>query len=277
MPENEKSSFKHGIIVALIGAIFGALVTIVGQPYVNQVFEEAKTPRLVKEYHQTNVRGLPDNVRKQITLITSRYNIRHVGGGPAEEITVSIHSDKDISASSIVIDPSSETATVKDVNGKFKKIEIPAIRPKGQVSFEITHSPSNQIQLEEISKSGEIVDSEFAARSSRNGWWEYFIVGLILTVILGILIVIYISLKKGADYLVGMESGTSDNIDAEKKTKIASILVLVITYNFISYFGLGGLSLPRIPIQDAFYALLMYVIVTNYKRILIIIEKALYK
>lgn len=274
MPENDKSSFKHGIIVALIGAIFGALVTIVGQPYVNQIFEETKTPKLVKEYHQTNVKGLPDDVRKQITLITSRYNIRHVGGGPAEEITLSIHSEEDISASSIVIDPSSEAATFKEVNGKFKKIEISAIRPKGQVSFEITHNPNNQIQIEEISKVGEIVDSEFSARSSRNFWWEYLFIGLFLSLILSILAAVYLSLKKGADYIIGVEIESSENIDSEKKAKIASIFVLVISYNFISYFELGGLSLPRVPIQDAFYALIMYIVVTNYKKILIAIEKA---
>ncbi len=273
MSENNKT-FRNGIIVALIGAIFGALVTIVGQPYMNQIFEEAKTPKLLKEYRQTNISSLPDAVRKQITLVTSRYTIRHVDGGTAERITISIDSDEGISASSIVIDPSSETATFREINENFKKIEIPAIRPKGQMSFEITHSPNNQIRVEEILKAGEIVDSEFEVMTSHNNkWWMNLFIGLLLTGIVSILTAVYFSLKKGANYIVIIEGTSGENISYETRSKIASVFSLAITYNFISYFGFINLSLPRIPIQDAFYALLIYVIIINYKKILTAIEK----
>ena len=124
MSEHRESSFRNGIIIALIGAVFGALVTIVGQPYINQIFEKAKTPKLLREYHQTNIESLPDNVKSQISLITTRYGLSHSGGGSAEQITVTIKSSDKIPLQSIVIDPSSETNSINEINDNLKGTSI---------------------------------------------------------------------------------------------------------------------------------------------------------
>ncbi len=272
MSKNKDSSFNKGIIIALVGAIFGALVTIVGQPYVNELFEEAKTPKIIRDYHKPSIEGLPSNVKNQISLITTRYSLKHTGGGSAEQITVTINSSRKLPVQNIVIDPKSEKSSINQVNEKIIKIEIPAIRPDGSLSFEVTHSPDNKIQIDEIAKTGAI-NSSFVNRSFGMEWWQYVLIALFAIAWIGLVWLAYLALRKGADYLVSLESSGGSNNTEVSNSKIASIVVGVLAFNFISMLDLGIIDLPYIPIRDIFYAFLFYILVTNYKAIKLFFSK----
>ena len=275
MTEQRDSSFKNGIIIALVGAVIGALVTIVGQPYINRIFEEAKTPKLLREYHQTKIESLPDSVKSQISLITTRYSLIHTGGGSAEQVTITITSLNKIPLRGIVIDPSSEPNSINEINDNIMKIEVPAIRPTGKLFFEITHSPKNQIKIDEIAKIGEIVSSNFNSPGPSREWWRYILIGLFLFFWIGIIGFGYWALNKGAMYLISLESISDKNVAEPSRSKIATIIVVVLTLNIISKLDLGVIDLPYIPISDIFYAVLLYLIVTNYRALKSLLSKAL--
>ena len=205
MSENGANNFRNGVIVALVGAVFGALVTIVGQPYVNQIFEETKTPKLLQEKHSTNIASLPSNVKSQIALITTRYSLRHVGGGAAEQVTITIKSSEEVPLSNLIIDPSSEPNSINEISKYIKKIEIPVIRPTGVLLLEITHSPKNEIEIDEISKIGEVVSSNFSSSGPAMEWWQYLLIGLFFLVWGGFIWFAYLFLSKGAKYFVSLE------------------------------------------------------------------------
>lgn len=273
MSEEQSKRLRNGILIALIGALFGSILTIFGQPYINRLFEEAKIPNLLKESGQANIKGLPKDIQGQIAFITTDYSLSHIDGGTAEQITITISSSDSISLESISIDPISESNSVNQINERIIKIEIPEIRPSGKISFEITHSPESQILINEILKSGEISETEFKSYDSGLKWWGYLLIGAGIMLIIGIMWLIYSTLSTGAKYLVSLESPETENSEVAK-SKIASIIIIVLAFNFLSMFDLGIVDIPRIPISDFFYALMIYLLFTNFKAIKATFKKA---
>lgn len=258
---NDTTKFRSGVFIAVIGAVFGALITIIGQPYVNQLFEEAKTPKLTKDVRSTNINQLPPEVKNQISLVTSRYSIQHISGGTAENLTIDIVTSEDIPLANLVVDPSSEPHQIDAINGNRFKIEVPSIRPGGLISYEITHSPNISIESSEIIGQGEIDVFQWSGSVSGMEWYQYLLLAAFIILWIVIIYIAWRALNRAAQHFVSLEAtGTEDR----KNSKLASILVGLVSFNFISRMDLGIIDLPSIPIGDMFYALLIYIIVTNY-------------
>lgn len=261
---------KSNLIVGIISVVIGSFITIFGQPYVNDYFESSKTPILLKELHQTNIDNLPNDVKKQITLVTTRYNLRQIQGGTAEHLTIKVTSSDTLLVSNLIVDKKSEANKLLDISETFKKIEVDSIRPNGSLSFEVTHSPSNLITIEEIAKLGMIIESEIEQIDDSFRWWEYLLI-IMISVIFPACIVLglFFFLNKVVNYFYLLESGQSK----ADYSSLAWIIAIITIFCILS--KIKGFPLPEIHVSELFYAVMLFIVISNYKKIKNIIDNQL--
>lgn len=262
---------KGNLFVAIVSVILGSLITIVGQPYVNQYVEGSKTPVLLKKFDQTNIENLSDDVKKQISLVTTRYSLRQIQGGTAEDLTVKVTSTNDLPISNFVIDKNSETNSVIDISKTFKKIEVKSIRPNGLLSMEITHAPDNKITIEEIVKLGYITDNEIEKIESSMQWWQYLLLALLAVFWGGVIYLAYLAIVKTINHFSIIESGLTEPDKKGFPYTLAIIVGFLITLSIVS--RLKIIPLPTVNVSEFFYAVMLYLIVSNYEKIKKIIDK----
>lgn len=270
---NGETSTQTSWILTIIGAVLGSVLTIVGQPYINEKFEERKTPQLVKETISHNLNYLPNDVKEQITIVSTRYSLENVSGGTAEDITITITSDSNFPDKAIVINPQSEKYQLNSTDHKIKKIEVPNIRPSGIVSFEITHNPQNHISISEVIRTGVILSSDATRQDGDNSWWQYVLLLLFIFFWVGLIWLFYISLSKGAKYFLSLDKGEEIEVNENFRSKFSVILVAILCINLLAGMNLGLIDIPHIPIRDIFYALVIYILVINYKSLKAILKK----
>ena len=132
------------IISAIGGALIGAILTVFGQPYFTTILDRAKEPILASEVISTNIANLPDELRRQITVITTRYTIKHRSGGAAKKVTLNAESSVELPASTFQVQ-TTETYQIKKTGAKTFSIDVDEIRPQAEVVIEATHTPSATI------------------------------------------------------------------------------------------------------------------------------------
>ena len=112
-------------LIGIIGIVVGSILTIIGQPYVEQKIQEQRASVLTKEIDKIDTAALPAELQKQITILPVRYALQHRTGGTAKNITIYLNSDIPITSSELRFDEKSEAYTLTQVNNKSIKVDLP--------------------------------------------------------------------------------------------------------------------------------------------------------
>ena len=215
MAEIQDKKKSNSFLIAVASAILGSLVTIIGQPYISNLYEETKLPIISRERSTTNISSLPDNVKDQISVITTRYALKHYSGGSGKDVSILIKGTSQLDVANLIVDPGSEPNIVTQLNKQQIKVDIKSIRPNGKIVMEITHSPDNDIVWEDLIGEGSILN--ISSINSDDGFDKYdFYLILFIIALLLVLIAIGIFLRKGAKDFVNIED--SGNCNGQVKT-----------------------------------------------------------
>src|SRR3989304_1088825 len=115
-------------LIGIIGIVVGSILTIIGQPYVEQKIQEQR-------------------------------------------------------ASELRFDEKSEAYTLTQVNNKSIKVDLPAIRPGGIVTFDIITDINNKVNFQELIEDGKILDKKsYDSQANQVDYLKIIAVGLIILI-----------------------------------------------------------------------------------------------
>jgi len=249
------------VVAALLGAALGAILTIFGQPYFTSVLDHAKSPLLVSEVSSTNIDGLSEELRRQITVVTTRFSLKHRSGGTAKNVTIEISPSVEILRTSVVVAQSSEPFEFKSSAAKSFTIDIAAMRPNSSIVVEVTHAPSIKVEWTTLVAEGSAIDAIELERRSKSGLGSrpeaLWFVGFMLATLVGLSLV--------AKYIArAIPSATSDEqsqFSEASHRRLVWLLSFCLLWNWV--IRSSGMDLLHFPIAEILYALIIYLIVTN--------------
>jgi len=257
-------------LIGIIGIIVGSILTIIGQPYVEQKIQEQRASVLTKEIDKIDTSALPAELQKQITILPVRYALQHRTGGTAKNITIYLNSDIPITSSELRFDEKSEAYTLTQVNNKSIKVDLPAIRPGGIVTFDIITDINNKVNFQELIENGKILDKKsYDYQTNQVDYLKIIIVGLIILIWGTFLVIAVIMLQRvwfGWNKMELNSEQTSNLINS----RIIKLIMIILIYDVVvgSFGPLGGfLPLPRVSFSELFFMFSLYLLITRYKLI----------
>lgn len=248
------------IVIGLVSAALGALISVLAQAYVTAKLEKSSTPIVTYSVSTPVLDGIPDSELKKIALVNTQIAVKHMSGKQAKNISLIIDSTEPFGVENFITSKSIESAKVIALSDRKFKIDIAELRPQGTVSVDIAHTPTNEISIAEnplIEDGGELLSSELYVSRKDNmidQWW--FSLAAIVTVTVSVLIVFYILIV--ISRRIGGAITRAFLVRHQDETFVQSvvhILVFAVVFNGIIRSGYAiGLELPTIPISDMFYA-----------------------
>lgn len=263
------SKNSNGILAAVIGAIIGAMLTVIGTPIINNSFESNKIAGIAKEVSTTKISNLPQNVQEQIALVTTKYSLKHMTGKTGKGITISLSASEKISKNNFIIDKVSEPHEINSFDGLNYKINIPTFRPKSKFDIEVTHSPKTKIVWNEIIEEGLVIETDVPVSSKI---WDIFWNAATLVILLacGFLILLFLLLKYLVNLVLLLDVDSGRNLEENEKRKFAWIIFSLWILSYL----IKGVSSSNffISFVEAFFGLLLYLLITNRRFLLKIID-----
>lgn len=267
----------RSFIVAIISVVVGSLLTLFGQPFINEKIQEKRVPILVKEVYRPDISGLSAELQKQVTILPVKYTIEHKVGGTAKNLTISINSDSPIRSSELRFSERSEGYSLRQITEKSIKIDVPVIRPPdGIVTFELLTGVNNKLQFQELAEEGKILTTEsFAAENKKSNLLAIAVIAVII-VLWGALVTILVTIFRriGAHWR-NMEIA-AEKASNDIREPLVKLMIILIVYDLIvgSLGPVGGfLPVPRLSFTEMFYAFCLYLLITRYKLIEAVLQK----
>lgn len=244
------------LLVGLLGAILGAVLS----PLVTQYLSDQKQPVLQTEERRPNLYGLDDNTLKQISLVSTTYVVRHSAGAQADNVAVRLQSSEPLNPGSIAVDAGAELAALKPVNDHTIQLDLAHMRPGTVLSITVTHRPSAKLEWETIAGNAVLTSS----LETPNNWREVAIaltvVGAISLSVIGAAFLVASWVRRRAIAQSAAEQGGSGGT-------LAFWIAFAIVINIALRVGGRFLGISSIPLDDVFYGLLIFLIVTNWTAI----------
>jgi hypothetical protein len=263
---------KNNPVIYIIVSIISVLATLIGKPAIEAKFRESQAPVLVKEIDKPDFSGLPNDLQKQITVLPIRYTLENKTGGTARNVTVFINSSASVTLPEVKFNAVSEPYNITQTNPNSLRIEVPAIRPAGTISFDLLAAPDSKVEFKELAAEGKIESKESFASQEKK--FTIFTIGAIAGVLilwLSLLIVaIFAFVKIGARWrqMEGTDTGINRN-------QLIGLFIIATVYNMVvdstGPFG-AFLPLPHIYFTNLFYTFLLYLLITRYKLIEAILQ-----
>ena len=255
---------KKKIILATVTC----LLTLLGNYWLTYFVQEKAKPVLVKDIYLTDLSGLPPELQKQIPLVPIKYSLQHKSGAVAQNLTVLIKSDLLLSISDLKFSVESEDHQFGMVDSQTFKINIPAIRPNGQVSFQIIVPASSKITFTELAQNAQIVFAkDLESQKQKNSIYETcMIVAAILLWVAFIVWVSFLVWRIGKWWRDKEGAATPDEVKNKVVYLIAILFIYQVATGSLGPFS-GFLPVPHIPFSDIISAFILYFLVTRHKLI----------
>ena len=253
------------LALVVIGALLSALVT----PYAADRFEQNKTPMLIKESSQP-LSSLSEDERSThgITLWPVTYDLRHMRGGTAKNISILIAGPKTLKNAQLQLSPESEKAALVRVDDKTTRVDVPEIRPGGRVHFSLTVPGRKEVSITERAEQGTIM-SEADYRSIDTARSQ-----AVKQLLIGLVIVIWILLLTGLIAVVWRLGRRWHQIETSAagvpafSGSLVWLIAGVLIYNVVGgALGPFAIMLPTIRVSELFWALAFYLLATRYRLI----------
>lgn len=244
----------------MAGAVVGGILTILGTPFINTAFERTKVPGIAKEVSRTKIDTLPSSVQDQITLVTTRYSLKHMSGGTGKGVTIILTAGQQIPKTNIVVDKTSEAFDITTADEKSYKINIPVIRQKAGFVVEVTHQPKNTLTWDERAEEGKIVDTQ--GPTDQRAWdlvtnaWTIFIVLSSIGALL-----IFLLVKYFVNVLLITDTSTGRELTSAEKKRFASVIFSIWAFSNLTK-GLTGAGVA-VSLSEAFFGFALYFAITN--------------
>lgn len=157
--------------LAVASGFLGSMLTLL-QPYTQQLFDKA--PILVKEIY---VSKFSPPFCSQLTAFPLKYALVHKSGGSARNISIFIKANRPFTLSEIRFDSWCEPYLAKQLENAVR-IDVPIIRPGGNVTFELLTDGKGDINFHERVEFGEVVDiGSFARGTEESNVFKLSIIG----------------------------------------------------------------------------------------------------
>ena len=250
--------------VALLGAISGALLTIVGQPYAEKLYSESQLPTLTKAVRVPSLTSLPSSVAGKIDFVVTSYRIEHRSGKAAEDLSITVRTSEPLAKESFKLDPSSEVHKFVVLSDQQARIDVPKMRPRTHLAVEVAHPPDVKLQWSEVLSQGSVVSANRIAQASRTNWGTTILITAIFAVIVTSIVLVAYGLYRGVVRLANLEPGNEPA--ASERKVLLYIIAGVVGYNYVLRLGVLPRQLlpPSVPLSDVFYGLLIFLIVANF-------------
>ena len=259
------SFFRKHLLVPILVSLFSLTA---GYLFQQLALTKAK-PILRKEVVRFDLSGLPDDLKRQITLVPINYSLHNNSRSPAQNVSIFIKSDSILQINDLKFSQDSEDHQYGIPDPHEFRVNVPTIRPGGFVSFQIITSAANKITFSERSdnalfatQTGKGVDEE----KQKATLVELAIGAAILFVWLPVLsILIYVFWKTGKSWQ-RMEASTEH---PNFRNRLIILIIALYIYDDLFLGSLGPIGLwmplPRISFGEMTAAFVFYLFVTRYK------------
>lgn len=264
-------TFVREFLIAVTSVVVGSVLTVLGQPYIQLRLEESREARLEYSIQRTSINALPSRIADQIQFIPTRYNLSHVSGREADDISVYLRASEPIQTSDLII-TSTENYSVTEIDSKNIQIDLTSMRPQSELSIELVHNPENEISWEPVIGSGTISPENSAETGVDVGTIILWVV--LITFFLAFWATFIYVAWRGLSFserkLKAIEKDGTGFTEIEKN-RIVRVFAIVLIYN--SMIGVSSISLPFIPFAQIFYAIMTYILIVNYSYMKVALNK----
>jgi len=257
---------KSQVVIAIISAVIGSLVTVLGAPIVEDWLSSNKEPLLLSEISKPSLNGLEESVQDQIKTISTTFSAQHTQGSSAEKITLIVKGTMDLDDKSIAVSSNADTHKIKLVSPTEAHIDFPAIRPTNGFSVTIIHSPQNQITFDHLIDNGKIVGRYAYEQQNSTVNNPIFLVLILFTILALLIVLMFVAGYYGAKNIVNKEEQLNE-ITKNNRVFIASIIIGAFVYNVLIENLSDSLPLPELKFSEVLCAVLLYLLLSNYDKL----------
>jgi len=266
-------SWKRDAIVSVLVPFLVIVVAAFLYPTVQMQLAAKAEPLLVRDEYIPDVSTLDPEVREQIAIVPFKYTLRHARGGPAEEITIHVASNNPLPLSSLRFTPTSEATRPRQVDESSVRIDVPVIRPRADVTFEVMTPSDSTFEVSELANNAEVLSlQQLGPRTEENASGTdalpfQALAGLVVIVWAGFILVAILVIRHVGKGWREMDRSTSEAQHRTRSLLIRLILGIMLYNLILGSFGMARLfvPLPGVSFNTLFFAFAFYLLVTRYR------------
>jgi hypothetical protein len=264
------------LVVAIVSVVVGSLLTLLGQPFINEKIQEKRVPILVKEVYRPDISGLSAELQKRVTILPVKYTIENKVGGTAKNLTISINSDSPVRSSELRFGDRSEAYSLRQITENTIKIDVPLIRPGGIITFELLTGVNNNLRFQELAEEGKILTTEsFAVENKKSNLPVIAVIAIVIVLWAALVTIVLTLFRRIGTRWRNMEIGDEKASNDIREPLVKLIIILIVYDLVVGSLGpiSGFLPVPRLSFTEMFYAFCLYLLITRYKLIEAVLRK----
>lgn len=224
-----------GVIGTLIGAVLGALVTIIGQTHYQEWVNGPTEAQVEVDVQSIGARNINEAVRDQVSTYPIFLRVSHSNGPTAKGITVRLESEHIISDHERVLQDDPASISISE-DKKTLTLEIPELRRSAVIEYRLTSQGDPSYSKSVLISEG-ILREEASSFNSEMSWYEsegFFLAIFMLIIAGGVLLILYM-----LNRVVG-----EDVTDSFKDKDFFLIFILTLTFSVLPLFGSLAVIFP---------------------------------